>query len=195
VFESRSWQGVLDTTLCNKVCQWLTTGRWISLGTPVSSTNRTDRNDITEILLEVALNTITLTKQIMVSHEDHQFLYIFMANRYQICKKCQLVVLKVKIFNQHILPTHNYKQSSILVWMFTHNYKQSSILVWMFTHNYKQSSILVWMFTHNYKQSSILVWMLTYNYKQSSILVWMLTYNYKQSSILVCMFMLSFILS
>jgi hypothetical protein len=31
------------------------------LGTPVSSTNKTDRHDITEILLKVALNTITLT--------------------------------------------------------------------------------------------------------------------------------------
>jgi hypothetical protein len=28
---------------------------------PVSSTNKTDRHDITEILLRVALNTITLT--------------------------------------------------------------------------------------------------------------------------------------
>jgi len=28
---------------------------------PVSSTNKTDRHDITEILLNVALNTITLT--------------------------------------------------------------------------------------------------------------------------------------
>jgi hypothetical protein len=31
-----------------------------SPGTPVSSTNKTDRNDITEILLKVALNTTTL---------------------------------------------------------------------------------------------------------------------------------------
>ena len=46
------------TTLCDKVCQWLATGRWFSLGPPVSSTNKTDRHDITEILLKVALNTI-----------------------------------------------------------------------------------------------------------------------------------------
>jgi hypothetical protein len=32
-----------------------------SLGIPVSSTNKTDRHDITEILLKVALNTITVT--------------------------------------------------------------------------------------------------------------------------------------
>ena len=34
------------------------TGRWFSPGTPVSSTNKTDRHDITEIVLKVALNTI-----------------------------------------------------------------------------------------------------------------------------------------
>jgi hypothetical protein len=33
-------------------------GRWFSLGTPVSSTNKTDHDDITEILLKVALSTI-----------------------------------------------------------------------------------------------------------------------------------------
>ena len=44
------------TTLCDKVCQWLATGRWFS---PVSSTNKTDHHDITEILLKVALNTST----------------------------------------------------------------------------------------------------------------------------------------
>ena len=35
--------------------------RWLSPVTLVSSTNKTDRHDITEILLKVALNTITLT--------------------------------------------------------------------------------------------------------------------------------------
>ena len=49
------------TTLCDKVCQWLATGRWFSPGPPVSSTNKTDRHDITEILLKVALNTIKQT--------------------------------------------------------------------------------------------------------------------------------------
>ena len=52
---------VFDTTLCDKVCQWLAAGRWFSLGTPISSINKTDRNDITDILLKVILNTITLT--------------------------------------------------------------------------------------------------------------------------------------
>ena len=38
------------------VCQWHEAGRSFS---PVSSTIKTDRHDITEILLKVALNTIT----------------------------------------------------------------------------------------------------------------------------------------
>jgi len=38
----------LDTTLCDKVCQWLAEGWWFSPGTPVSSTNKTDHQDIIE---------------------------------------------------------------------------------------------------------------------------------------------------
>jgi hypothetical protein len=33
---------------------------WFSPGSPVSSTNKTDRHDIAKILLKVALNTINL---------------------------------------------------------------------------------------------------------------------------------------
>jgi len=50
------------------------TGRWFSLGTPVSSTNKTDRHDITEIVLKVALNTINITKPINRSISD---IYVF----------------------------------------------------------------------------------------------------------------------
>ena len=39
----------------------VTCGSWFSRYTPVSCTNKTDRHNITEILLKVALNTITLT--------------------------------------------------------------------------------------------------------------------------------------
>ena len=57
------------TTLCDQVCQWLTTGRRFSPGPLVSSTNKTECHDITEILLKVALNTV---KQIhrMVKKND-----------------------------------------------------------------------------------------------------------------------------
>jgi hypothetical protein len=43
--------------------QWLATGRWFSPDPPVYSTNKTDRHDIAEILLKVALNTIKQTNK------------------------------------------------------------------------------------------------------------------------------------
>jgi hypothetical protein len=49
------------TTLCDKVCQRLSTGQWFSTGPPISSTDKTDRHGITEILLKVAFYTIKQT--------------------------------------------------------------------------------------------------------------------------------------
>jgi hypothetical protein len=40
-FEPCSWRGVLDTTLCDKVCQWLASGQWFSPDTLVASANKT----------------------------------------------------------------------------------------------------------------------------------------------------------
>ena len=74
-------RGVHDTTVCDQVCQLLATDRWFSSGTPVSSTNKTDRQNITEILLKVALSTI---KPNQANHRSHcwkiffsiQFLFV-----------------------------------------------------------------------------------------------------------------------
>jgi hypothetical protein len=46
----------------DKVYQLLAHGRWFSPGTPDSSTTKTGRHDIAEILLKVALNTINKIK-------------------------------------------------------------------------------------------------------------------------------------
>jgi hypothetical protein len=51
-FEPCSWRGVLDATLYDTVCQWPATSRWFFSGAPVSSTNKTDRHDITENIIE-----------------------------------------------------------------------------------------------------------------------------------------------
>jgi hypothetical protein len=50
-----------DTTLYDKVCQWLAAGRWFSPGTPVSSPTKAGGPDITDTLLKVVLNTINGT--------------------------------------------------------------------------------------------------------------------------------------
>jgi len=68
---------VLDTTLCDIVCQWLATGRWFSPGTPVSSRNKTDHHDITEILLKVALSTM--------NQPINQSIIVLTSFRFRIC--------------------------------------------------------------------------------------------------------------
>ena len=53
---------------CDKVYQLLAHGRGFSPGTPASSTIKTGRHDIAEILLKVALNTKNSINQ---SDEDY----------------------------------------------------------------------------------------------------------------------------
>ena len=60
-FESRPGRGVKYYVI--KFCQWLATGGWFSQCTPVSSTNKTDWHDITEILLKVVLATTKQTNK------------------------------------------------------------------------------------------------------------------------------------
>ena len=50
----------------DKVYQLLAHGRWFLPGTPASSTTKTGRHDIVEILLKVALNTKNQIKSIEV---------------------------------------------------------------------------------------------------------------------------------
>jgi hypothetical protein len=51
----------------DKVYQLLAHGQWFSPSTPASSTTKTGRHDMAEILLKVALNTIN---QIKSNHQD-----------------------------------------------------------------------------------------------------------------------------
>ena len=51
------WGCTRITAASDKVYQLLAHGRWFSPGTPASSTTKTGRHDITEILLKVALST------------------------------------------------------------------------------------------------------------------------------------------
>ena len=45
--EIAEFPGVLDTTLCDNVCQLLVSGWWFCPGTPLSSTNKAERYGIT----------------------------------------------------------------------------------------------------------------------------------------------------
>jgi len=53
----------------DKAYQLLAHGRWFTPGTPASSTNKTGRHDITEILLKVAL------KHQISNKKNHLLLY------------------------------------------------------------------------------------------------------------------------
>ena len=70
--------GILDTTLCDQVCQWLVAGQWLS---PVSSFNKTGHHDITEILLKVVLkhnnsNQTVLCLCFLISNRKEFTIYI-----------------------------------------------------------------------------------------------------------------------
>ena len=93
-------RGVLDITLCDKVCQWF------SLGTRVSSTNKTDRHDITEIFLKVALCTINQTTV---------FLW-FTASDYSLASSNFLIYRKIYIV--YISSWYRYHRNNIYVYHF-----------------------------------------------------------------------------
>ena len=86
ILNLRSWRRVFHTTLCDKVYQLLAASRWFYTGTPVFSANKTDSHSITDILLKVALDTITLiltpnfndiTKNVTLNIIILYFLFLF----------------------------------------------------------------------------------------------------------------------
>jgi hypothetical protein len=50
---TKVWRCIQYKIMLPVACWWLAAGRWFSLDTPVSSTNKTDRYNITEILMNV----------------------------------------------------------------------------------------------------------------------------------------------
>ena len=98
------------TTLCDKVCQWLATGRWFSPCLPVSSTNKTDRHDRTEILWKVALSTMKQTNQ--------QGVYLFNKVFSYMCLKDGIkdaYLLNKVIYMYNVLQT-SLCQENVLIW-------------------------------------------------------------------------------
>jgi len=102
------WLGLLDTTLCDKVCQWLA-AVWFSLGTPVSSTNKTDHNDITEILLKVAFNTITIYFRLFLKIRHVTILHGQFQNQLMTC----ILTFRHKIITQEATSILNFKYAEL----------------------------------------------------------------------------------
>ena len=74
----------------DKVYQLLAHDRWFYPGTPASSTTKTGRHDIAEILLKVTLKTNN--QSIKSSNLYTSFLYSYMLGRYtRICRSCILL--------------------------------------------------------------------------------------------------------
>ena len=94
-------RGVLDTTLCGKVCQWFAAGRRFYLGIPVSSTNKTDSHDITERLNTIAL-TLTLKLVAQYTCPFIKLLKLFYAIKYFFNQSYQYMSKKsIRIENEY----------------------------------------------------------------------------------------------
>jgi hypothetical protein len=91
---------VLNTTLHDKVCQWLVLDQRFNLGTTVSSTNKTDFHDITELFLKVALNSIT--RPLQGKHYDPIL--------------CTLIYLWQLIFGPLPDPSASFVPTCFIVW-------------------------------------------------------------------------------
>ena len=76
-------QGEVYNIMWYFVCQWLVAGQWISSGTPISSINKTDRHEITEILLKVALSTIKPTNSIFCNSACRYFRWKYLFEWWQ----------------------------------------------------------------------------------------------------------------
>jgi hypothetical protein len=81
----------------DKVYQLLAHGRWFSPGTPASSTTKTGRHDIAEILLKVALNTIK--SNLMVLGQFSYYLRTIRATVSRLLRTACVFVGRRNLFN------------------------------------------------------------------------------------------------
>ena len=70
------------------------TGLWFSLGTSVSSINKTDHHDITEILLKVTLNTINPNPSMNVARS---FVFQILGDKYLAFDKQGIITLLYQV--------------------------------------------------------------------------------------------------
>ena len=82
------------------------TGQWFSPGTPVSSTNKTDRCDITEILLKVALSTIKQTIKQTLNKSTVEFVSFWTQVTYSHACKYNMNII-IEIIDFHFAQAYN----------------------------------------------------------------------------------------
>jgi hypothetical protein len=106
----------------DKVYQLLAHGRWFSPGSLASSTNKTDHQDITEILLKVAWNTITITQILFFDHCKVNSIYKFIPQA-PVYKMVRVLLCLWRLLQKHVVPTKLYIYVFIqvhCVWYFIH---------------------------------------------------------------------------
>jgi hypothetical protein len=114
------WQFCISSVLCPvfglpsdihryNICQWTAAVRWFSPGTPVSSTNKTDRHDITEILLKMALKTIGIH---LVSYLFLAFLHLVLVNSGSCIEVCCYVRQTVPLLETVFYRCHSWSRLS-----------------------------------------------------------------------------------
>ena len=115
--------GVLGTTLCDKVCQWLAEGRWFSPGPPVSATNKTNGHDITEILLKVALSILTLVQ----INKQQDLCELIKKRQHAVCHTEQVLTKwkHIKQFRYLIFLQFVWKDNKHLLLFAWHIYKET----------------------------------------------------------------------
>ena len=100
---------IQHVTLCDKNCQGLAAGQWFPPGTLVSSTNKTDRHDITE----VALNKRERKKEKRKVYKARHFyiklcviswllLFRFVFSKYLQLLKRRSVIIQIQYFVHNI---------------------------------------------------------------------------------------------
>jgi hypothetical protein len=102
------------TTSMFMVCQWLAAGQWFSMGTLVSSINKTDCHDIAEILLKFALNIIIITLSFQDEFWDETHLEKTIHSGYEM-----KLILK-RQFIQHMRWNSSWKDNSFSTYDETH---------------------------------------------------------------------------